>query len=699
MVRDAERMRAPRPNTFAITCARGTEALLVDELKALGVDGEARVGVVEGRGGLHAAYRAMLGSRIAQRVLWPLGHAEGVVDADGLYPILMDFPWEEHLGPDDTFAIRTAIGSKETIHARYLQQRVKDALVDRLRDRVGRRPNVDRDEPDVAFHLHFADEVTLALDLAGRSLHRRAYRPKGTKAPLKETLAAAMLKASGWKPSQPLLDPMCGSGTLLVEAALMARAVPPGRSILLGGWRGHDEAAFRTIKDALERGASERAHAPIAIRGRDTDPESLRRAGESLRRAGVHGVVLEQGPATEARPFGKAPGHLLVNPPYGERLGASGDALRAHLDLGTTFRHFPGWEAHVITGEPRMLQQIGLKSRARHTLYNGPIRCTFASYAIATDARPSKPRRRPEAEMLANRLRKNLKRLRKWARKHDLDAYRIYDAEIPEYNVVIDRYADAALVQEHHRPRKIDPGLAEARLRDTLFVVQEVLELDEKDVHLRVRMRARGEQQYEKRQATGQRRVVREGPHRFEVNLLDYLDTGLFLDHRELRRLAAERVGDGRFLNLFAYTCTASVVAAAGGATVTSVDLSRTYLAWGQDNFRRNDIDPKGHVFEPLDVRRFLAQVRGRRRWDTILLAPPSFSRSSRADELDLRRDHGELIESALACLEAGGALYFSTHARDFELDPIRDRSVREITRQTVPRDFQGEPHRTWLIE
>lgn len=690
-------MRAPKPKTFAITCARGTEELLVNELEALGVDGEAGIGAVEGRGGLHAAYRAMLGSRIAQRVLWPLGHVEGVADADALYPVLMDFPWEQHLGPDDTFAIRTAIGRDEKVHARYLQQRVKDALVDRLRDRVGRRPNVDRDEPDVAFHVHFAEEVTLALDLAGRSLHRRHYRPRGAKAPLKETLAAAIIHASGWKPSEPLLDPMCGSGTLLVEAALMARAVPPGRAILLGGWRGHDERAFRTIKDSLERDASDRANATIAIRGRDTDPESLQRAGESLRRAGVHGVLLEKGPAIDARPFGEGLGHLVVNPPYGERLGASGDALRAHLDLGTTFRHFPGWKAHVITGEPRMLKQLGLKSRDRQTLFNGPIRCTFASYDIAEDAKPTKPRRRPEAEMLLNRLRKNLKRLRKWAKKRDLDAYRIYDAEIPEYNVAIDRYGDAALVQEHHRPRKIDAALAEARLRDTLLVVQEVLELDEKDVHLRVR--ARGEQQYEKRQATGERRVVHEGPHRFEVNLHDYLDTGLFLDHRELRAMAAERVGSGRFLNLFAYTCTASVVAAAAGARTTNVDLSKTYLSWGEGNFRRNELDPSDHTFEPLDVRRFLSHVRLRERWDTILLAPPSFSRSSRADELDLRRDHGELIDGCLACLEPGGALYFSTHARDFELDPIRDRSVKEITRQTVPRDFQGEPHRTWLIE
>lgn len=691
-------MRPPRPNRFTLTCARGTEALLVAELEELGVDGEAEVGAVVGRGGLKAAYRAMLGSRIAQRVLWPLGHLDGMRDADDLYEALRDFRWEEQLGPDDTFAIRTAIGRKEKVHARYLQQRVKDSLVDRLRDVKGRRPDVDRDEPSVAFHVHFAEEVSLAVDLAGRSLHRRHYRPRGAKAPLKETLAAAMIRASGWRPDRPLLDPMCGSGTLLVEAALMARAVPPGRPILLGGWRGHDEAAFRATKDDFERRAAERAERPIEIRGRDVDPESLRLAGESLRRAGVQGVVLERGPAVEARPFGKGPGHLLVNPPYGERLGASGDALRAHLDLGTTFRHFPGWQAHVITGEPRLLKQLGLKSRERQTLYNGPIRCTFASYAIDEDAKPSKPRRRSESDMLVNRLRKNLKRLRKWARKNDLEAYRIYDAEIPEYNVVIDRYGDAALVQEHHRPRKVDPGLAEARLRDTLLVVQEVLEIEKGDVHLRVR--ARGADQYEKRATTGERRVVREGPHRFEVNLQDYLDTGLFLDHRKLRALAAERVGQGRFLNLFAYTCTASVVAAAGGAEVTSVDLSKTYLSWGEDNFRRNGLDPADHRFEALDVRRFLDHVRGRERWDTILLAPPSFSRSSRADELDLRRDHGELIDEALACLAPGGALYFSTHARGFELDPVAERwTVKEITGQTVPRDFRNEPHRTWLIE
>jgi len=678
---------------FAITCARGTESLLHAELAELGVRATESVGALTATGGLEAAYRVMLGSRIAQRVLWPL-RTFAADDADQVYEALRGFAWPEHMDTDDTFAIRAAIGRGRDVHARYLLQRVKDAIVDTFRDRTGRRPSVDRDDPEVAYHVHFGDEVTLAVDLAGRSLHQRHYRPRGAKAPLKETLAAAVLRASGWTWEQPLLDPMCGSGTLLVEAALAAREAAPGRRLILGSWRGHDAQVFAELKREVELREKAAAHRTLQIRGRDLDPESLRLAGESLRRAGVHGVTLEQGPALDARPFGKGPGHLVVNPPYGERLGASGDALRAHLDLGTTFRNFPSWHAHVITGEPRLLKQLGLKSQARRTLYNGPIECTLASFAMSADARPSKPRRRPEAEMLLNRMRKNLKRLRKWADRQNLDAYRVYDAEIPEYNVVVDRYGDAALVQEHHRPRRVDPAVAEARLRDALLVVAEVLELDETAVHLRVRQR--GESQYERRANTGERHLVREGDHQFEVNLLDYQDTGLYLDHRQLRLMAAEAARGGRFLNLFAYTCTASVVAAGLGAHTTSVDLSKTYLRWGEDNFQRNDMDPGAQRFEPLDVRRFLSHVRGRETWQSILLAPPSFSKSSRADVLDLKRDHRELIEASLAVLAPGGNLFFSTHARDFELD--RGLDAQEITRQTVPQDFRHEPHRTWKL-
>ena len=680
-------------NHFAITCARGTEPLLMAELREIGVAAEASVGALEGTGGLRAAYRTMLDSRIAQRVLWPL-RTFAARDADEVYEALHGFPFHEHMDTDDTFAIRAAIGRDRDVHGRYLQQRVKDAIADGFRERVGRRPSVDRDDPDVVFHVHFGAEVTLAIDLAGRSLHQRHYRPRGARAPLKETLAAAILRASGWSWEEPLLDPMCGSGTLLVEAALMGRQVAPGRRLSLGSWRGHDPELFAEIKADLELRERGAANRKLQIRGRDADPESLRLAGESLRLAGVDGVTLERGPALEARPFGDGPGHLVVNPPYGERLGASGDALRAHLDLGTTFRSFPGWQAHVITGEPRLLKQLGLKSRDRRPLYNGPIQCTLASYVIADDAKPSKPRRRPEAEMLLNRLRKNLKRLGKWAKRQQLDAYRLYDAEIPEYNLVVDRYGEHALVQEHHRPRSVDPAVAEARLRDALLVVAEVLELDASAVHLRVRQR--GDQQYERRGGAGDRTVVREGESLFEVNLQDYLDTGLFLDHRKLRRLVADEVGTGRLLNLFAYTCSASVVAARGGATTTSVDLSKTYLRWGEDNFERNDLDPARHRFEPLDVRRFLDHVRGRERWDTILLAPPSFSRSSRADELDLKRDHRQLVEQCLAVLEPGGSLYFSTHARDFELHSVLE--AKEITKATVPQDFRNAPHRTWKI-
>ena len=545
--------------------------------------------------------------------------------------------------------------------------------------------------------MHFGASVSLSLDLGGRALHQRGYRPKGAAAPLKETLAAAIVRASGWKSTEPFVDPMCGSGTLVVEAAMVALAVPPGARVVLGQWKGHDHERFAALKNELELSRRSAASRPIVILGRDTDPAALQLTQESLRRAGIDhsGIVLERGGVRGARPPGPL-GHLIVNPPYGERLGSHGDALRAHVDLGDALRHFPGWRAHVLAGEPRLLKQLGLKSAERRTLYNGPIRCTLATFAIASEMRPSRPRKRPESSMFANRLKKNLRRLGPWAKRHHLDAYRAYDGEIPEYNLAVDRYGDSAIVQEHHRPRSVDPTVADARLRDAMLVVGEVLQLEPSAVHLRVR--ARGADQYERRAHTEERRIVQEGAHRFEVNLLDYLDTGLFLDHRLLRQRVAESLSHGsRLLNLFAYTCTASVYGAAAGAHVTSVDLSKKYLMWGEDNFRRNAISPEDHAFEVGDVRQFLR--RSRDSFDTILLAPPSYSRSSRADVFDLRVHHPELIDRCLERLAPRGALFFSTHARDFQLHPSMSKySPRDVTEAMTPRDFRSRPHRTWEL-
>jgi 23S rRNA (guanine2445-N2)-methyltransferase / 23S rRNA (guanine2069-N7)-methyltransferase len=399
------------------------------------------------------------------------------------------------------------------------------------------------------------------------------------------------------------------------------------------------------------------------------------------------------------------PGHVFLNPPWGQRLGSRGELALLHSEIGDVLKQrFGGWTAHLLSGEPQLLRQVGLKTSRRHVLFAGPIECRLARYELRapktrTDDAQRKPgwrKARPESDDFANRLRKNHKKLHKWATREGWTCYRVYDGDIPEYAVSIDRYEDVAVVYEHARSSRIEETVLDDRLRDVSLLVPEILGVEK--VHVRAKARATGGAQYEKRASTGARFPVTESGATFLVNLDDYLDTGLFLDHRLLRAAMAETCTEGtRFLNLFAYTCTASVLAAKKGALTTSVDLSSTYLSWGEENFRANRLNMTGQQFVRTDVERFLE--RGEGRYDRIFMAPPSYSRSKAMDgDLDLQRDHPDLIAKAMKRLEKNGTLWFSTHARYFELDArLSNRfEVEDISSSTVPLDFERSPHRTW---
>lgn len=303
-----------------------------------------------------------------------------------------------------------------------------------------------------------------------------------------------------------------------------------------------------------------------------------------------------------------------------------------------------------------------------------------------------------------NRLRKRHKHLQRWAQRWPTNAYRVYDWDIPEWAFAIDRYGDAVNLQQFVRAKEADE-LQDARRDAVVAAVVEVLEVAPELVYVKERRRQKGAAQYEALHAAAPR-IVEEGGLRFRVDLAAYLDTGLFLDHRETRRLVAREVEDRapcRVANLFAYTGAFSVWAARAGGTVTTVDLSNTYLDWAQDNFRLNEIDPRRHRFERSDVMRWLPQEYQRgERYDVIVLDPPTFSRSKKmVRDLDTQRDHLELVRGARALLNEGGVLYFSNNFRGFELAPqlAEDPAVEEITARTIPEDFGPGIHRAWRIE
>jgi 23S rRNA (guanine2445-N2)-methyltransferase / 23S rRNA (guanine2069-N7)-methyltransferase len=734
----------PTPLLFFASTARALEPLLAAELRTLGAEGvePVRAGV-HFRGTLETAYRACLWSRTASRVLLPVASFP-VRSADDLYAGVQATSWNEHLAPGGTLAVNCAATAlpQGITNTHYAALRVKDAMVDQLRDRSGGRPSVDTERPDLRVNLLLqAEEATLRIDLSGQSLHRRAYRIEGGRAPLKENLAAGLLLLAGWpdraREGAPFLDPMCGSGTLTIEAALIASNRAPGllrEHFGFLGWRGHDREAWsRVLAEAQEAARGHEGRHP-RITGYDADPEAVRKALANLDRAGVRGMVhVERRELSACTPLGDVPGLLLVNPPYGRRLGESEALIPLYARLGDLFKQrFVGWEAYVLTGSTELARYIGLKPARRHVVYNGPLECRLLHYPISAGSRrravetpdagdttsladaqapaagdhaPRETLRRradPESEAFSNRLTKNLRRLRRWARREGITCYRVYDADLPEYAVAVDLYEQWVHVQEYAPPSTVDAAAARRRLRHILSAIPEVLGVPPEDVFLKVRRRRPAGQQYQKLQSSGMLREVHEGQHRFLVNLTDYLDTGLFLDHRLTRALIGELAPGRSFLNLFAYTGTATVYAAKGGASSTlSVDLSATHLDWARRNLALNSIRGPRHELLRADCLEWLRQAR--RRFGLIFLDPPTFSNSkAMRGTFDVQRDHVWLIHAAARLLEPDGVLLFSTNAQRFTLDEdaLPDLRIEDLSRATLPHDFERNPkiHRAYKM-
>lgn len=687
-----------------VTAPGGLEPLLAAELRSLGLDviRESRGGV-EARGDLQQAYRACLWSRFASRVLLVIDRAP-VDSQESLYEWLKGLPWEDHLPLDGTLAVDfngTGAGIDNT---QYGARRVKDAVVDRLRNRFGRRPDVALNRPDVRLNCHVGElNAEIRVDLSGEPLHRRGYRQRQGGAPLKENLAAAILARAGWPDvAETLVDPMCGTGTLLIEAGWMATDHAPGR--LRGyfgflGWKGHDADAWGKLRaEADQRWEAGRQRPPRLV-GFDQDADAVAAALANVEQAGLTDCThIERRPLSLATPpASSAPGLVATNPPYGERLGDATQLGMLYGLLGHRLRrHFPGWRAAVFAGSEEQLGEVGLRAERRYTLFNGALRCRLGLFAVNDDADQAPP----PARELANRLTKNLRHLRRWARREDIHCFRVYDADLPEYALAIDLYEgeehSGVHVQEYEAPPSVDARKAARRLHDALLAIPEALDVAPEALRLKTRRRQTGKQQYDRQAETGRAFIVREGAARLWVNLDDYLDTGLFLDHRPVRRWLYENASGRSLLNLFGYTGAATVQAGLGGARDSlTLDLSRRYLEWTERNLRLNRLSPRTHRLERTDCLKWLAAQAGLKRppvYDLIFLDPPTFSTSKAMDDtLDIQRDHGRLLRQAMRLLAPEGTLAFSCNARRFRLDEaiVESFAVEDVTAWSIPEDFK----------
>ncbi|WP_044875031.1 bifunctional 23S rRNA (guanine(2069)-N(7))-methyltransferase RlmK/23S rRNA (guanine(2445)-N(2))-methyltransferase RlmL [Pseudomonas sp. LFM046] len=714
-----------------LTCPKSLEGLLVEEATRLGLqEVREQVAAVRGQGDLETAYRLCLWSRLANRVLLVLKRFP-VQNAEDLYQGVLAVDWHDHLMPSGSLAVEFSGHGSGIDNTHFGALKVKDAVVDKLRGADGVRPSIDKVNPDLRIHLRLEKgEAILSLDLAGHSLHQRGYRLQQGAAPLKENLAAAILIRAGWPriaaEGGALADPMCGVGTFLVEAAMMAADIAPNLKRERWGftnWLGHVPALWKKLhEEARIRAEEGLAKPPLWIRGYEADPRLIQPGRNNIERAGLSDwVKIYQGELAtfEPRPDQNQKGLVVSNPPYGERLGDEASLLYLYQNLGERLRQSClGWEAAVFTGAPELGKRMGIRSHKQYAFWNGALACKLLLLKVLPEqfvtgerrqagegeraTLRSEPARLSEGgQMFANRLQKNVKQLGKWARKEGIQCYRLYDADMPEYALAVDLYGDWVHVQEYAPPRSIDPEKAQARLLDALAAIPQALDVDPAHVVVKRRERQSGTRQYERQGTEGRFMEVSEGGVKLLVNLTDYLDTGLFLDHRPIRQRIQREAAGKRFLNLFCYTATASVHAAKGGArSTTSVDLSKTYLDWARRNLSLNGFSDK-HKLMQGDVMAWLAEDRGE--YDLIFIDPPTFSNSKRMEGVfDVQRDHVELLDLAMARLAPGGVLYFSNNFRKFQLDEglAARYSVAEISADTVDADFARNPkiHRAWRL-
>lgn len=702
------------PNFIALTSA-GIEPLLATELESLGAtDVHHKLQSVYFTATFEVAQNICLWSRLATRILRYVTEIKGS-DKDDIYNGVLGFDWHPYFTKSRSFSVEFVGTDKSIRNTQFGALIVKDAIVDNLREESGKRPDIDKENPDIRIQARmFKGKCKIYVDFSGPSLHQRGFRTEQGAAPLKEHLAAAIIKRSGWDEKSPFVDMFAGSGTLLIEAAGMHMKRAPGLNKRSFPFVKHPEFSAFKYEALRDEAYAQEEMATTSFIGFEIAKYVVDKAMTNVENANLDGVIMiaqqDASKATVSKSL--APGWIVSNPPYGERIGESIVLLSLFKRLGLNFKqNYENWHVSLLSGQPMLIKLLRLQKSKEFKLKNGQIDTVLTNYhltpqqcELSESAKNGKYYLSKDGQAFEGRLEKNLKRLTKWAKKEDVSCYRIYDADIPEYNVAVDYYDGKIVVYEYQAPKTVNAVLAETRLLDVLSILQQKFNLDENTFALKVRKSQKGKDQYEKEDSKFHRFTVKEFNAQFYVNIHDYLDTGLFLDHRSTRKEFASWCNDKTVLNLFCYTGSVSVHAALAGAkSVTSVDMSNTYLDWCEDNFGLNRIDTKKHFFQRADCLDWLSKSHDK--FDLVFLDPPSFSNSKKMDRTwDVQRDHVEIIKLVKDRLNDGGELLFSNNLRNFKLDlaAIEELGfvVKDMTKQTLPEDFQrnSKIHQCWKL-
>jgi 23S rRNA (guanine2445-N2)-methyltransferase / 23S rRNA (guanine2069-N7)-methyltransferase len=746
------------------TSAFGLEAVVIRDLVALGY-GEPKPRAEAGRirfvADELAIARCNLWLRSADRLLVEIGHWEAS-DFDALFDGVEALPWEQWLPANAGIHVVGKSVRSQLSSVPAVQRCVKKAIVNRLCEHYA-VPALPEDGTTFRIQVSLLNnEASLLIDTSGHGLHKRGYGAEVGEAPLKETMAAGLVQLSFWRPNRTFLDPFCGSGTIAIEAAMIGRNQAPGleRDYAAENWLTLDSDIWRQARaearDLLKTGLM------MDIRGSDIDSSVAEMAARRAFAAGVDDTIRFEACDVFSLPELPEYGCLITNPPYGERMGDHWAVVDLHRDLPRAFAAMPTWSLYVITGVEKAEVLFGRKADRRRKLYNGRLACTYYQFwgprpardktapeasvpespvpeasvpespvpeaslpeSPVADAPPpaafvAPPERLPpivvafgalpekaeeQAAQFAVRLQKRARHYRRWPSKQGIACYRLYNQDVPGVALVIDRYDDRWHFTDYTHPSKYPADTHQAWLNLMRKTFTETLELDAGSVYVKQRRRQVGNTQHERQGNSKHTFVVEESGLRFEVNLSDYVDTGLFLDHRQTRQVVQKAAAGKDLLNLFCYTGSFSVYAAAGGARSTcSVDLSNTYLEWTRRNLALNGFDSSANKTHREDVISFLK--RSSQQFDLIVVDPPTFSNSKSTETVfDVQRDHADLLALVVTRLRPGGICWFSTNARKFKFsvpELAASCEFREITNQTLPPDFQGAKggHRCWRIQ
>ena len=735
---------------FFASCPVYLEELLQKELIGLGATNTSVAhGGVAFSGIKKTAYSVCLWSRIANRLFLPLVSFQ----ISSPYDIKKEaecFNWEDHFNILSKLSIDATLSKTKICTADYAALCVKDGIVDRARKLRGNRPQIDSKNPDVRIHIHISTKYAeISLDLSGGGLHKRGYRTETVRAAVRENVAAAVLQRASWsrdlfdnKTCAYFLDPMCGSGTFVVEAAMMAADVAPALDRNFFGffnWNEHDENLWVDIKNEAEIRASEgikrlediskERGLSSLFEGRDIDARAVVVARNNIKLSRLATLYKKGLIRFESDNFFEASAplvedskidkFLVTNPPYGERLNRQDDMIEFYLNIGTTLKKsYSGWRAIVLAGSNELSDAINLRADKINTIYNGGIRCALVHFRIFNEKGaknkvdkqknieiPGYSNLSPGSQMLYNRLKKNARKLKGWLAKSNIQCYRLYDADMPEYSVAVDIYPPEVVIQEYAPPKTIDKIAASKRFREAVLAVQAWLGIPRENIKIKTRQKQRGSSQYNKYKNSilrqKERRIIKENNLRFLVDTESYLDTGIFLDSRPIRGFIKNEASKRSFLNLFCYTGTASVYAAAGGAvSVTFVDTSATYLEWAKMNMKINGYEKIEQNYVKSDCIGWLKTAIGNS--DLIYLDPPTFSNSKDRDEVfDLQKDHENLIRLAISRLTQDGKLIFCNNFKRFKMSQalLDEFIIKDITELTLDPDFNRKKiHRCWMI-